>query len=772
MSNLSYVVADFVAFTKIKSADVNSRFSDIKAFLNSVGWLDPGKMQNGVNNGFLTYSATGVATQSADAALPFHVESSDPATPSAGYLKLYGKNNKLYTKNDAGAVSAVGSGSAAGVNYITNSDAEADTSGWVTYNDSLTVTITIASPGVVSATAHGLSTDDKITLTTSGALPTGLTAGTVYYVKKIDANSFTLAATLGGADINTTGSQSGVQTARPLAPINGTGGSATTTFTRTTTNPLRGTASFLVIKSAADLAGEGVSYDFSIDRADQGKALNVSFDYTVDTNYVDADVVVFVYDVTNGIKIPVQPQEVEKTLTFGNFSGSFQTPVTSTSYRLCLHVASPNGNAYLVKLDNVILGPEAITLGTPVTDFQAYTPTLTGFGTPTAVNFIWRKVGSSLEVIGTFTSGTSTGVIAEVGLPNGATTAASIAVNSSAGTIIFSDGTANVHTAIAQPSATSINIGIQSAGSGGWTPETGSSVMSSGQSLSLHFQVPVAGWSSNVQMSSEADTRVVAVQLALTGNYIVTATNPVIYDTIRADTHGGYNISTGEYTVPVSGFYNISVVGYNPASGSSLDLYINGVIDVRLCTIDGNLVRSASVSVKLNAGNVITIRSDSNVTYGGTAGGNNFLNSVSIERISGPSQIAASETIACTAYLDASFSASADAIIVYDIKDFDTHDAFDLASATYTVPAAGKYRISAQAQDNNNSTIVYIKKNGSPFCYLTLGTTNAPVFGATLTSLLAGDTITVYSNATTSFRGASTNGNYRVNAFSMERIGI
>ncbi len=36
-----------------------------------------------------------------------------------------------------------------------------------------TVTITIASPGVVSLTSHGLATGDAIYLTTTGALPTG-----------------------------------------------------------------------------------------------------------------------------------------------------------------------------------------------------------------------------------------------------------------------------------------------------------------------------------------------------------------------------------------------------------------------------------------------------------------------------------------------------------------------------------------------------------------------------------------------------------------------
>lgn len=90
-----------------------------------------------------------------------------------------------------------------------------------------TVTMTIASPAVVSWTAHGLSDGDPVKFTTTGALPTGLTAGTTYYVKSPGTNSFNVAATPGGAAINTTGTQSGTHTAT-VAPFGA--GNGTTTF--------------------------------------------------------------------------------------------------------------------------------------------------------------------------------------------------------------------------------------------------------------------------------------------------------------------------------------------------------------------------------------------------------------------------------------------------------------------------------------------------------------------------------------------------------------
>jgi hypothetical protein len=72
-----------------------------------------------------------------------------------------------------------------------------------------TVSISIASPAQVSIANHGLAADTPVVFTTGGILPTGVTAGTVYYVKSPFANGFYIAATPGGADINTSGSQFG-----------------------------------------------------------------------------------------------------------------------------------------------------------------------------------------------------------------------------------------------------------------------------------------------------------------------------------------------------------------------------------------------------------------------------------------------------------------------------------------------------------------------------------------------------------------------------------
>lgn len=78
---------------------------------------------------------------------------------------------------------------------------------------STTVTISNASPGVVTWTAHGLLPDTAVVFTTTGALPTGLTAGTTYYVKTVlTVDTFTVSATKGGAAIDTSSAGSGTHT--------------------------------------------------------------------------------------------------------------------------------------------------------------------------------------------------------------------------------------------------------------------------------------------------------------------------------------------------------------------------------------------------------------------------------------------------------------------------------------------------------------------------------------------------------------------------------
>ncbi len=101
-------------------------------------------------------------------------------------------------------------------NALSSADTYWATPGYVAllaYAPSDTATITIASPAVITWVASGVTVGKPVSFSTSGFLPTGMVDGTIYYVKSIiDADNFTISATPGGAEIDTTGTQLGSHT--------------------------------------------------------------------------------------------------------------------------------------------------------------------------------------------------------------------------------------------------------------------------------------------------------------------------------------------------------------------------------------------------------------------------------------------------------------------------------------------------------------------------------------------------------------------------------
>jgi hypothetical protein len=90
-----------------------------------------------------------------------------------------------------------------------------------------TVTITIASPAVVTYGASGFSNTgtSPVSFTTTGTLPTGIVSGTVYWTVpgSVSGSSFQIASSpanaLAGTSINTSGTQSGTHTGVMAIPL-------------------------------------------------------------------------------------------------------------------------------------------------------------------------------------------------------------------------------------------------------------------------------------------------------------------------------------------------------------------------------------------------------------------------------------------------------------------------------------------------------------------------------------------------------------------------
>ncbi len=551
------------------------------------------------------------------------------------------------------------------------------------------------------------------------------------------------------------------------SPVDGTGGSPSATWTTSNSSPLADSNSFLLTKAASNRQGDGASFDFTIDAKDKAKVLNITFDYLVSsgtfvagTSSTNSDVTVWIYDVTNGVLI--QPSSY-KLLSNGStiadrFSSTFQTASNSTSYRLILHIGSTSASAYTLKIDNINVSASQYVYGTPITDWQSYTPTFTGFGTVTSVLFRWRRVGDSVDIVGSWTNGTVSGAQTPTfTLPNNLTAADSTKIPTMGyyGDWIRLNATAS--TRKRGKIAAQTNLTVCELFSDDYTAAVspgssvfGSTIASNSEAMRITVAgLPIAGWSSSVQMSEQMDTRVVAA--SATGNPAsATSGNPIIFGTSIYDTHGAYNTTTGRYTIPVSGYYKMS--GFLLSTGVSATLYL--YVDAVQSTEAGTLFTSATgnnftVSRFFNAGQVIDLRPNGTVD----ASGGNIL----FERISGPNQIAASELVACRVYAAANLTGvnpnNSSVKIALDTKDFDSHGAFDTSTKRFTAPVSGTYDIDANLfmQSTNvlaNNYICGVYKNGTIASWVALETPDATtqfgLCGSVKLKLNAGDYIEVY----------------------------
>ena len=191
-------------------------------------------------------------------------------------------------------------------------------------------------------------------------------------------------------------------------PTDGTGGScANIALTRTTTASeiLRGCASFKLAKTGcASTQGAGFSTDFTIDRHDFGKKLNVSFDYKTSANYASGDVKVFIHytDACCAAQVSAVSNddcgEILASAGGSRFQGTFCTIPCITSYRLIYHYASSSTSNYNVFLDSVTVTPEGTIPGVITEPWETFTPTGTWTCNTTYVG-LKRRVGDSLQFI-------------------------------------------------------------------------------------------------------------------------------------------------------------------------------------------------------------------------------------------------------------------------------------------------------------------------------------------------------------------------------------
>lgn len=141
-----------------------------------------------------------------------------------------------------------------------------------------------------------------------------------------------------------------------------------------------------------------------------------------------------------------------------------------------------------------------------ISDWTDYTPTFTGFGTPSGVTFSWRRVGKEMEVRGIFTSGTPTAVTAYVDLPSGYYIDSSVlpSVGTSNGLQVGNGASAVSSTGGNDVSilynGTTTGVGFSLHDNSGGNPtasQFGNWFSAAGRFFTIHFKVPIAGWDAN-----------------------------------------------------------------------------------------------------------------------------------------------------------------------------------------------------------------------------------------------------------------------------------
>jgi hypothetical protein len=588
-----------------------------------------------------------------------------------------------------------------------------------------------------------------------------------------------------------------------LTKASGTGAStitfsASTNLSASTVNSgqLAGSYSASLASSAATIAGQGFATNtFYIDNEDQAKVLQVKFYYTANAGSTNCNwsgtssnsLAWAAWDVTNAAWLSsVGNFNFVQGTGVGTVTGTFQTGASTTQVVFVIYNANATSGSSTIYLDDVFVGPQTAPSGPAMTDWIAYTPTWTSASTSPAIGNgtllgFYKREGDSAIIQIRLAAGSSTTFggsnswyfsipsglsIDSTKLPSGGDNSVGFAKGYSAGVnysgIVSQDGTSGAVLIYTGTGATT----------NGWNSTYPATWTTSGN-LALQFRVPIVGWSSNTAMSSDTDTRVVAMR-AYVNTTQTGVTNgsdvQIQYNAVQYDTHGAFNTGTYSYTVPVSGYYKINMqVNESSTSG-------NGVLAYRHTTsgssiyIGGGALSATRIGAAAQdyfaAGDIIAfyINQASGGSVSIATGNTNSF--VTVQRLSGPAVIAATESVNMRYASSGTQSipnATSTAVTLFTTKSYDSHNAFNSSTGVYTCPVSGKYRVtwqlatnstvaasganqSFQAQAWTNSSQV---SNSIAVSVGTTAVTYATLYSDTI-NCVAGQTITpeVYTNLT------------------------
>lgn len=515
------------------------------------------------------------------------------------------------------------------------------------------------------------------------------------------------------------------------APTFGSGASGNLSISNVSSSQLAGSYSISYVSSAATTQGNMLaSSSYAIDTSDQAKVMTVKFYYSTNSgasnnNYSGTSSNSFawaVYDVTNSAWLSSAGNFcMTQSSGVGYCTGTFQTGSSTANIRFVLYNANASSGATTLYFDDFYIGPQTAPMGPAMSDWVSWTPTGT-WSTNTTYTGWYRKTGDSLSMIVKIAlAGAPTSASLTVTLPNSwsidTTKLPGTPTNQVIGQVT-GQGAAHTFSGVALYSSTTafavdytLDGSTASIMSYAAVTQAAPYTFANNDFIYIYVDnIPISGWSSNTSMSSDTDTRVVAMQVAQASPTATIVSGESLLKFTSApttDTHAGYSTSTGGYTCPVTGNYRATAqvdisATYAAGNYSAIGIGKNSTSSSTYKTtqkaggVQADIYPFISVVIQCNAGDVLYPLVQSNATTP-TVGSNATQNFFMVERLSGPAVVAASESVNATYTGTASTTGTHSAwnAVAYSTKSYDSHNAYNTSTGAYTCPVAGKYRITS-----------------------------------------------------------------------------
>ncbi len=525
------------------------------------------------------------------------------------------------------------------------------------------------------------------------------------------------------------------------SPTFGSGASGNLSIATVSSGQLAGAYSLSYVSSAATTSGNMLATQaYTIDAEDQAKVLTFKFYYSAFSGAANCNFSgtssnsfgIAIYDVTNSSWLTSTANfGMTQGSAIGYVTGTCQTNATTASLRFVIYNANATAGAATMYFDDFFLGPQTAPLGAVATDFTSFTPTGAWSANTTYTGW-WKRSGDSLSmIVKVALAGAPTSASLTITLPNGytidTTKLPATPTNQVLGQLI-GQGAAHTFSGVVLYSSTTavgafytLDGNTASIMSYAAVTQAAPYTFANADFIYLYINdIPISGWSSNVQMSSDTDTRVIAARMTgatatITGSY-----SDITWTTVVNDTSA--SMGAISYTVPVTGYYDIvgaidvGATSLSAAGGFFVGLNTGSVILENKFIFDLNVPENESLdfnygSVLLNAGSTFKLQVKTTGTVGtpviNSSATTNFL---SISRKSGPAVIASTESVGMSAQNTSALSLTNTTLTTFTgwTKVYDSHNAFN-TGGIYTVPVSGKYRCSLQlgvAPSTNNVGLV------------------------------------------------------------------